>query len=94
MRMGRLSRITSNLQRQQSCHQQDAITAPLSHSERLAVIVAGGQAKQYGLVVAGGKALTADQVDAMEEEEVEKLYARYEVQLGAAMTKTLGQAVL
>ena len=41
--------------------------------ERIAAVVAGGQAKQYGLVVAGGKSLTADQVDSMDEEEVEKL---------------------
>ena len=30
----------------------------------------------------------------MDEKEVEKLYARYEARLGAAMTKTLGQAAL
>ena len=41
--------------------------------ERLTALAAGGQAKQYL-----GVAATADQVDAMEEDEIEKLYARYE----------------
>lgn len=57
--------------------------------KRLAALASGGQAKQYL-----GKTLTADQVDAMEDEEIEKLYARYEARLGATMTKTLGQAAL
>ena len=35
-----------------------------------------------------------DKIDAMSNEEVEKLYARYESRLGATMTKTLGQAIL
>ncbi|MFC1350366.1 MAG: hypothetical protein G8D60_13465 [gamma proteobacterium symbiont of Phacoides pectinatus] len=63
------------------------------YRERLAALVAGGQAKQYGLVV-HGKALTADQIDALDNSEIEKLYARYEARLGAAMTKTLGSAAL
>ena len=66
----------------------------LSHRERLAAILAGGQDKQYGLVFAGGKELTAEQVDVMDEEGIEKLYARYKARLGAAMTKTLGEAIL
>ena len=57
--------------------------------ERLAALASGGQAKQYL-----GKAVTADQVDEMEDEEIGKLYARYEARLGAAMTKTIGQAAL
>lgn len=60
-----------------------------AHRERLAALAAGGQARQYL-----GKALTADQIDTLDEDEVEKLYARYEARLGAAMTKTLGQAAL
>ena len=48
-----------------------------------------GQAMQYL-----GKELSAEQVDSLGEDEVEKLYARYEARLGAAMTKTLGQAAL
>ena len=67
--------------------------AEQKHRDRLAALAAGGQAKQYGLVVRG-KALTADQIDLLDEDEVEKLYSRYEARLGAAMTKTLGQAVL
>ena len=60
-----------------------------AHRERLAALAAGGQAKQYL-----GKELTPDQIDTLTEVEVEKQYARYEVRLGAAMTKTLGQAAL
>ncbi|MEW8332699.1 MAG: hypothetical protein AB2692_17325 [Candidatus Thiodiazotropha sp.] len=63
------------------------------HRERLAALVAGGQAGQYGLVVRG-KAFTADQIDALDNTEIEKLYARYEARLGAVMTKTLGSAAL
>lgn len=59
------------------------------HREKLAALAAGGQARQYL-----GKALTAEHVDSLAEDEVEKLYARYEARLGAAMTKTLGQAAL
>ena len=59
------------------------------HRERLAALAAGGRARQYL-----GKALSVDQVDNMEEEEVEKLYGHYEARLGAAMTKTLGAAAL
>ena len=58
--------------------------------ERLAALAAGGQARQYGL----SNTLTAEQVDQLSDVEVEKLYARYEARLGAAMTKTLGQAAL
>ena len=60
------------------------------HRERLAALAAGGQAKQYGLVVKGA-ALTADQVDLLAEYEVEKLSARYEARLGEAMTKRWGR---
>ena len=59
------------------------------HRERLAALAAGGWARQYL-----GKALSVDQVDNMKDEEVEKLYGRYEARLGAAMTKTLGAAAL
>ena len=59
------------------------------HRERLAALAAGCRARQYL-----GKALSVDQVDNMEDEEVEKLYGRYEARLGAAMTKTLGAAAL
>ena len=77
--------------RQQSCQEPEERVQ--KYRERLAALVAGGQAKQYGLVV-HGKALTADQIDALDNSEIEKLYARYEARLGAAMTKTLGSAAL
>ena len=48
-------------------------------------IGSGRRAKEYGLAV-HGKQLTADHINAVEESEIEKLYARYD---GAAMTKTL-----
>ena len=57
--------------------------------ERLATLAAGGQAGKYL-----GCTLTADKVDALTDGEVDKLYSRYEARLGAAMTKTLGQAAL
>ena len=63
------------------------------HRGRLAAIAVGGQAGQYGLVVCG-KAVTADQIDALDNTEIEKMYARYEARLGAAMTKMLGSAAL
>ena len=63
------------------------------HREQLAAIGAGGQAGQYGMVVRG-KAFTADQIDALDDTEIEKMYARYEARLGAAMTKTLESAAL
>ena len=63
------------------------------HRERLAAIAAGGQAGQYGLVVRG-KTFTADQIDTLDNTEIEKMYARYEARLGAAMTKTMGSAAL
>ena len=59
------------------------------HRDRLAALAAGGQAKAYL-----GKALTSDQIDSLDDDEVEQLYARYEAKLGAIMTKTLGQAAL
>ena len=52
-------------------------------------LVGGGQAKHYL-----GKAFTVDQIDALDDAEIVNLYARYEVRLGAAMTKTLGSAAL
>ncbi|NPA76339.1 MAG: hypothetical protein GXN93_01115 [Candidatus Diapherotrites archaeon] len=35
-----------------------------------------------------------DQIDAMDDDEVKRLYARHEARLGAAMTKTLRQAAM
>ena len=57
--------------------------------DRLAALAAGGQARQYL-----GKNLSTDQIDEMSEDEVGRLYSRYEARLGATMTKTLGQSFL
>ena len=69
------------------------------YRERLASVAAGwgegmgGQAGRYGLL-ALGKALTASHIEELDDSEIERLYARYEARLGAAMTKTLGSAAL
>ena len=63
---------------------------PLSgRRERLAAVATGGQTKQYL-----GRLITAEQVDNLTEEEIEKLYARYEARLSAAMIETLGATAL
>ena len=69
--------------------QPGSTTATAAQHERLATIAAGGQARQYV-----GKAWTVEEIDALGDDEVGKLYARYEARLGAAMTKTLGRAAL
>lgn len=83
-------------ERTSACAREHSVSASTAasetnqkHRERLAAVAAGGQARQYL-----GKVVSVDQVDAMDDEEVQKLYARYEARLGAAMTKTLGQAAL
>ena len=63
------------------------------YCERLASVVAGGQAGRYGLP-AQGKALTASHIKELDDSEIERLYARYEARLRAVMTKTLGSAAL
>ena len=63
------------------------------HSESLALVAAGGQAGRYGLL-AHRKALTASHIKELDDSEIERLYARYEARLGAAITKTLGSAAL
>ena len=60
-----------------------------NHRERLIALVVGGKAKVYL-----GKEVSVDTIDSMSNEEIAKLYARYESRLGATMTKTLGQAIL
>ena len=47
--------------------------------QRLAALAMGGQSKQYI-----GKVMSADQIEDLPPEEIEKLYARYEVRLGGA----------
>ena len=61
--------------------------------ERLASVAAGGQARRYGLL-AHGKALTASHIEELDVSGKQRLYARYEARLGAAMTKTLGSTAL
>ena len=41
-----------------------------------------------------GHAVTPERTDAMEDAEIEKLHARYEARLGAAMSKSLGSSLL
>ena len=64
-----------------------------NYRERLASVAAQGQAGRYGQL-AHGKALTASHIEELGDSEIERLYARYEARLGAAMTKTLGYAAL
>ena len=64
-------------------------TTVAEQRDRLAIIAAGGQARQYL-----GKSLSVEEIDKMGDDEVRKLYTRYESRLGVCMTKTLGKAVL
>ena len=72
---------------------QKAVQDRVQYRERLASVAAGGQAGRYELL-AHGKALTASHIGELYDSEIERLYARYEARLGAAMTKSLGSAVL
>jgi len=56
---------------------------------RLAALAAGGQARQYL-----GKPMTVEQIVDAPDDEIVKLYTRYESTLGAAMTRTLGAAAV
>lgn len=56
---------------------------------RLAALAAGGRAMKFL-----GRSLSADQIDTLGDDEIGKLYTRYEARLGAAMTNTLGQAAI
>ena len=53
------------------------------------MLAAGCQARQYL-----GKAGSADEIELLSEDKVEKLYARYEARLCTVLIKTLGQAAL
>ena len=57
--------------------------------ERLSAIVAGGNSKKYL-----GKDLQLSDIDTMSNEEINKLYCRYEARLGASMTKTIGNSII
>lgn len=72
-------------------------TASVNHKRaRLAALAAGGQTNpgHHGAMSFKGRSLTPDRVDAMSDPEIEELYARYEVRLGAAMSKSLGSSLL
>jgi hypothetical protein len=56
---------------------------------RLSSIVAGGRSKQYL-----GQDLQVSEIDKLSEEQINKLYSRYESRLGANMTKTLGNSFI
>ena len=66
---------TPDVQGQEVCAQ-----ALRKHCERLAALVGGGKAKQYL-----GKAFTADQIDALDDAEIVKLYARLEARPGCGL---------
>ena len=68
---------------------KDVASTTNEHKERLASLVAGGHSLQYL-----GKAYTVEQIESLSDENIDKLYARYEAKLGAAMTKSLGKAAL
>ena len=57
--------------------------------ERLAIIAAGGRARQYL-----GKAWSVKEIGELGDDEVGKLYSFYEARLGASITKTLRRAAL
>ncbi|GFR65770.1 hypothetical protein ElyMa_005539900 [Elysia marginata] len=72
-----------------AARQEEPAHISATQREKLATLVAGGQAKQYL-----GKNWTLEEIDSLSEDEVGKLYTRYEARLGASMTKTLGRTVL
>ena len=64
-------------------------TTVAEQRDKLAIIAAGGQARKYL-----GKSLSVEEIDKMDDDEVRKIYTRYEARLGVYMTKTLGKAAL
>ena len=64
-------------------------TTVAEQRDRLAIIAAGGQARKYL-----GKSLSLEEIDKMDDDEVRKIYTRYEARLGVCITKTLGKAAL
>lgn len=57
--------------------------------EKLIALSVGGKIKPYL-----GKEYSSEQILSMSNEEIDKLYNRYEAKLGATITKTLGSAAL
>jgi len=76
-------------QEARSATDTDTGTPSRQYRDRLASLVAGGQAKQYL-----GRTLTVEQIETMSDVEIERLYSRYQSRLGAAMTKTLGVSLV
>ena len=64
-----------------------------NYRDRLASVAVGGQAEWHE-ILAHGKALTASYIEELDNSEIERLYARYEARIGAAMMETLGSAAL
>ena len=64
-------------------------TTVAEQRDKLTIIAAGGQARKYL-----GKSLSVEEIDKMDDDEVRKIYTRYEARLGVCMTKTLGKAAL
>ena len=60
-----------------------------TYRQRLAEVVSGGRSKDYL-----GKPITLEQLWAMPDKEVLKMYAIYEAKLGAQMTASLGQTFI
>ena len=57
--------------------------------EWLAALVLGGQAKQYL-----SKNVSAEEIDNMDSQEIDRLYTHYEACLDSRMTKTLAQTTI
>lgn len=58
-------------------------------TERLAAVAAGGCAKKYL-----GKDYSSEEIEKMDENEIKKLYRRYEARLGHDMVKSLGSSIV
>ena len=57
--------------------------------QRLSAIISGGKSVQYL-----GKNISISQLEELPNDQILKLYNRYESRLGASMTKTLGNSIL
>ena len=79
---------TAAVAQQQPAEQPQPKTAAAKR-ERLAIIAAGGRARQYL-----GKAWSVEEINVLGDDEIRKLHTLYEDRLGASITKTLGRAAL
>ena len=57
-----------------------------NYRERLASVAAGGGGSSRAVWATHGKALNASHIEELDDSVIERLYARYEARLGAAMT--------